>query len=137
VSEVAQIGLIKLLNLGLHHVVILPHYGNGTNDGMPSGCSKNREEMARLEAKIDVMNAKLDAHQGEMTAQVSSLTSWIDANQEEMKAMLDAYLDRMVANPGEQKQQTAVISEEREGNHQQYQRMEQKTAATTGKHGKW
>jgi hypothetical protein len=68
---------------------------------------------------------------------VGSLPFWIDANQEEMKAMLDASLERMVANPGEQKQKMAAISEEREDNHQQYWRMEQKTAATTGKHGKW
>jgi hypothetical protein len=63
----------------------------------------HEEMMARLEAKIDMMNTKLDAHQGEMKAQVGSLTSQINANQEEMKAMLDACLEKMAANPGEQK----------------------------------
>jgi hypothetical protein len=43
------------------------------------------EEMtAKLEAKIDAMNAKLDAHQEEMV-------------------MLDVYLEKMEANPGEMK----------------------------------
>jgi hypothetical protein len=38
------------------------------------------EKVTRLEAKIDIMNAKSDAHEGYVKGQLGSPASWIDGN---------------------------------------------------------
>jgi hypothetical protein len=58
-SSMDWIRVIELFDLRLYHVVILPHYGDTTDDGTPvgqNGCqykSQPRRFSAMMEARID------------------------------------------------------------------------------------
>jgi hypothetical protein len=48
------IRLIRLLDLRFNRVVISPHYGNGTNDGMPA--ARRNKNRPRTHERIDERN---------------------------------------------------------------------------------
>jgi hypothetical protein len=56
-----------------------------------------KEMMARLEAKTEFNQKKMDDGQEEMKAQLASLASWIDANRKEMNAKIDTTTEKMDA----------------------------------------
>jgi 23S rRNA maturation-related 3'-5' exoribonuclease YhaM len=67
-------------------IVILPHYGSGTNDGTPESHARNYGNTVSLASKMNAKQAEIKAMQQKMDANQAKM----DATLKEIKAGQDA-----------------------------------------------